>query len=194
MANLGQTFDSTQVNPDTGFDPLPAGDYIAMIIDSAMKPTKNGAGQYLELTLQVVDGPYAQRLLWDRLMLDHPNNKTVEIAQRKLSAICHAVNVLKVQDSTQLHNIPLKVRVKFVDDPQFGPKNEIGGYKPASGAQVGNAQPVYHAPATQPAPQQQAMPWQQQPAAQSPQQQQAPASQPQGEQQSAQPPWAGKAA
>ena len=99
MANLGTTFDANAVEPQSDFAPLPAGDYLAMIVDSQMKDTKTGRGQYLELTLQVVDGPMAKRLLWDRLTLIHDNAKTVEINQRKLSSICHAVGVLQVSDS-----------------------------------------------------------------------------------------------
>ena len=133
MANLGTTFDANAIEPQSDFAPLPAGDYLAMIVDSQMKDTKTGRGQYLELTLQVVDGPMANRLLWDRLTLIHDNAKAVEIAQRQLSAICHAVGVLQVSDSAQLHSRPMIVRVKYVEDQQYGPKNEISAYKPANG-------------------------------------------------------------
>jgi hypothetical protein len=112
MAELGQSFDATTVEPHTDFEAIPAGDYLCLITDSQMKTTKNGMGQYLELVLQVLDGPYKNRQLWDRLTLIHPHPKTVEIAQRQLSALCHAAGVLQVQDSVQLHNIPLRVRVK----------------------------------------------------------------------------------
>lgn len=140
-------FDANTVQPQTDFAPLPAGDYLAMIVDSAMKATKTGRGQYLELILQVIDGPMTNRLLWDRLTLIHDNAKTVEIAQRQLSAICHAVGVLQVQDSAQLHNQPMVVRVKYIDDQQYGPKNEISAYKSANG-QSGHPAPA--AATTQP--------------------------------------------
>lgn len=139
-------FDANQVQPQTDFAPVPAGDYLAMIIDSEMKATKTGRGQYLALTLQVIDGPMANRLLWDRLTLVHDNPKTVEIAQRALSAICHAVGVLQVTDSAQLHNRPLVVRVKYVEDQQYGPKNEVGGYKPANGQGGAPAPAAWKAP------------------------------------------------
>lgn len=181
MADIGN-FDATQVDPATGFDPLPAGDYPVIIIDSGMKSTKNGAGRYLELTMQVIDGQFANRLIWDRLILEHTNAKTVEIAERQLSAICHAVGVLQVQDSTQLHDRPFTVRVKFVSDPQYGGKNEVSSYK-AIAATATSQQQV---PAQPPA-----MPWQQQ----QPQQPQPQASAPQSsapepEAQAAAPPWA----
>lgn len=199
MAQLGQTFDANNVQPQSDFAPLPAGDYSAMIIDSTIKPTKNGAGQYLELTMQVLDGPCANRLLWDRLTIQHPNAKTVEIAQRQLSAICHAVGVLTVSDSSQLHNRPMRVRVKYLEDQQYGPKNEIGAYK-AVGASAPSqaAQPqqpaawaATSAPQTQPqhqpgAPSVQSAQWSQQP----PQAQPSPA--PQQPAAASAPPWAAR--
>ena len=55
MANLSG-FDANQVEPNTSFDPVPAGKYQAVITDTEMKPTKAGTGQYLELTFQIQGG------------------------------------------------------------------------------------------------------------------------------------------
>lgn len=156
MAYLGQSFDANSVSPDAVFEPLPAGDYLAVIVDSDMKGTKNGAGSYLELVLQVIEGNYANRQIWDRLTLVHPNSKTVEIAQRRLSAICHAVGMLQITDSAQLHNRPMTVRVKVINDAEYGLKNEVTGYKPAGNqppqsSPVAQPQHVQAAPQTRPA-------------------------------------------
>lgn len=152
MANLGATFDATSVAPADDFTPLPAGDYRAMIIDSEMKPTKDGTGQYLAITMQVIDGQFQGRLIWDRLNLINRNPKAAEIAQRTLSAICHAVGVLQVQDSTQLHNRPMIVRVKFLEDPQYGPKNEVASYKPINGTGAPMSSAPFEQPAAAPVP------------------------------------------
>lgn len=127
MANLSG-FDATQVDPSVDFEPIPAGKYLAIITDSGMKPTKSGNGSYLELTFQVLDGPYKNRLLWSRLNLDNPNRQAVEIARGQLSAICHAVGVPRPKDSVELHGIPLTitVRLKRRDDGEVF--NEIRGY------------------------------------------------------------------
>ncbi|MBE0559116.1 MAG: DUF669 domain-containing protein, partial [Proteobacteria bacterium] len=88
------------------------GKYLAIISDSGMKPTKNGSGSFLELTFQVIDGPYKNRLLWSRLNLDNPNKQAVEIARAQLSALCRAVGVMQPKDSLELHNLPLQITVK----------------------------------------------------------------------------------
>ena len=47
MASLGQTFDASTVEPNSGFDVLPPGKYLAQITSSEMRATKDGQGQYL---------------------------------------------------------------------------------------------------------------------------------------------------
>jgi hypothetical protein len=92
-----------------------------------------------------------------------------------------------VQDSTQLHNRPMVVRLKYIEDPQYGPKNEIGSYKAIQGLALTAQRPTAQAPA--------AMPWQGQAPAAQPQPQasaptaQAPAWTPQPAAASV-PPWA----
>jgi hypothetical protein len=111
MASLN--FDATQVEPSTGKDPIPAGKYVAAIVASEMKPTKNGAGQYLECEYQVLDGEHKGRKVWSRHNLQHPNAQTVQIARGELSAICRAVGIMTPKDSSELHNLPLSITVKL---------------------------------------------------------------------------------
>lgn len=128
MANLNG-FDAATVDPATDFEPLPAGKYLTVITDSQMKPTKSGSGHYLELTFQVIDGQFKNRLLWARLNLDNPNRQAVQIAQGELSAICRAVGVLQPKDSVELHNLPLQITVKCKKRDDTGDVvNEIRGY------------------------------------------------------------------
>jgi hypothetical protein len=139
MAFLGQTFNANDVEPSSSsFEVLPAGKYQAQIVNSEMRDTKTGSGQYLWLELAITDGPHANKRLFDRLNLVNPNDKAVEIAQRTLSAICHATGQMQVQDSEQLHNRAMIVNVKV---RPAGPDksgthreaaNEIGGYEAVS--------------------------------------------------------------
>ena len=176
MAQLNY-FDASQVSPQDNFTPLAAGDYLVMAIDSEVKITKNGMGSYLAISLQVLDGPNAGRMVWDNIQLQNNNPQTVEIGQRQLSGICHATGVLQLSDSSQLHNIPVVARVIVKNDPAYGPKNEIKAYKPANQQAAGAPQPFSQPPMAQP-PQQAPMAQpQQQPPMGYPQQ--APMAQPQ---------------
>lgn len=128
MADL-RGFDANQVEPTSDFEPIPAGKYPAVITESEMKPNKAGTGHYLQLTFQVIEGPYQNRLLWARLNLDNPNPTAVQIAQAELSALCRAVGVLAPNDSADLHDLPLTIHVKCRKRDDTGEiSNEIKGY------------------------------------------------------------------
>jgi len=128
MVSLGN-FDASQVDPTTPFDPIPAGKYLAVITESEMKATKSGAGQYLELVFEIVEGEHKGRKLWARLNLNHPNQTTVKIARAELSAICRAVGVMRPQDSVELHNLPLVITVRCKKRPDTGEiVNEVRGF------------------------------------------------------------------
>lgn len=124
-------FDARSVAPSTGaMDAIPAGWYNAMIDESGLKPTKDGQGNYLELRLNVIDGQYAGRKLFTRLNLRNANPVAQEIAYKDLSAICHATGVIQVQDSGQLHGIPMKVKVKLRKaTDEYEASNEVSAYK-----------------------------------------------------------------
>lgn len=134
MADL-RGFDAQTVEPNDSFDPLPNGDYLCIITASEMKPTKAGDGAYLELEMQVLEGQYQGRKLWDRLNLNNANDTTVKIAKGTLSAICRAVGVLHPKDSCELHDLPMLVKVacKKRDDTDEL-TNVVKSYKKRDGA------------------------------------------------------------
>ena len=177
MAIFAQTFDANTVEP-SNFDVFPAGKYLAQIVASEMRPTKDGRGQYLFLELDILEGLFAGRKLFDRLNLVNDNPDTVDIATRTLSSICRATGQMQVKDSEQLHLIPLIADVR-VRPPkgQYGESNSIR-YLPrnAAAAPATRAPGAYAsapAPATAPSPQPQpatpmapaagGLPWQRQP-------------------------------
>ena len=81
-------FNANEVEPSTGYDPIPVGKYQAVITESEMKPTKTGNGQYLQLEFEIIEGDYKNRKIWARLNLENANTDAVRIARADLSAIC----------------------------------------------------------------------------------------------------------
>jgi hypothetical protein len=140
MANLN--FNANNVEPAADFDPIPAAKYVAVITNSEFKPTKNGSGNYLELTFQVIEGQYKGRLIWARLNLEHQNEMTSKISRGQLAAICQAVGVMTPKDSAELHNLPLVISVKLKKRSDTGElTNEIKGYSKRETATAPAAQP-----------------------------------------------------
>ena len=126
-------FDAELVDPTDTFTPLPPGDYTVRVDDAMREPTKDSTGQMLTLRLQVVGGPYANRLLFDRLNLWNRSQQAVEIAQRTLSQICHAIGILKLKKVSDLLTETLFVAHVGIDknNPEY---NRVKGYSPAGGA------------------------------------------------------------
>jgi hypothetical protein len=121
------------VDPNVAFDPLPAGWYNAVIINAEMRPNgpnaKDPNGQQMEITLQVIDGEHAGRKLFDRLNLINSNPAASEIAYKTLKAIYNAIGVARVNDSAEMHGIPLKVKVKLKPaEGTYSANNEVQGY------------------------------------------------------------------
>ena len=128
MANL-QGFNANNVEPTKDFEPIPAGKYMAMVTASEIKPNKAGTGEFLELTFTVLEGEFKNRLLWSRFNLKNPNEMAVKIGQAELSALCRAVGVMTPRDSTDLHSLPVILKVKCKNRKDTGEiVNEIKGY------------------------------------------------------------------
>ncbi|MFN0038211.1 MAG: DUF669 domain-containing protein [Burkholderiales bacterium] len=105
-------FDANAVEPSAGFDDLPEGQYVAEIIKSEEKGTKDGKGKYLALTWSVSDGKYAKRQAWTNLNLDNPSAQAVNIAKAELSAICRATGVMQPRSSEELHLKRCRITIK----------------------------------------------------------------------------------
>lgn len=130
MAFLGDDgFDSTGVEPAGKPDPLPAGTYRCVCVASEWKETRSGDGKYIQFDWQVIDGEHTGRRVSSRLNLHNASDKAVQIARSELSSICHACNVLHPRDTSELHDIPIQLKVAVK-----GEYNEVKGYAPDRGA------------------------------------------------------------
>lgn len=145
-------FDATTVDPTSPIAALPAGTYRAHITASEVKPTKNQTGKYLQLEFTVLDGDFKGRKFWERLNIQNTNQTAQEIAQRTLSAICHATGVLKLTNSQQLHHIPVTVKLTVKQDAGYEPRNEVKGYEKAEGGAPATAATTSAPPASAAAP------------------------------------------
>ena len=101
---------------------LPAGEYTMQIVQSDLRPTKAGTGQYLWLEFDVVSGPCAPgRKFWDRLNIENPNDQAKKIGLFQLLAISKAVGfAFPPPDSQELHFKPVKVVIKHKENKQGG--------------------------------------------------------------------------
>ena len=120
-------FSAANVNTSAGdFEPLPAGDYNMMIIETDISENKKGTGSYLKVVLHCLDEEYAGRRVYEYINFVHQNEKVQTIGERQLAELCNACGVLELSDTQELHDIPLKARLKIeAGNEQFGPSNKV---------------------------------------------------------------------
>ena len=112
MVQLPDTYNTEDNNEQMAdFTAIPTGKYIAIIVKSEMKTTRDQTGNYLKLELKIIDGKHKGRIVFDMLNLVNQNSQTMQIANNILNTICNACGKVSVQDSLELHNIPMNITV-----------------------------------------------------------------------------------
>jgi len=142
-------FDATNVAPNLGLVPVPAGIYMCTIVEQEQKPTAKGDAAYLAITWQITEGEFTGRKVFERLNLWNANPTAVEMANGTLSAILRATGKIRVGDSSELLGQSCKVEVSLrgaETNKQTGevyePQNRIKAYHSPTGqplTQIGGA-------------------------------------------------------
>jgi hypothetical protein len=159
MADLGDTFDPNAIPEDErNFDPVPAGEYLLQVVESDLN--RKGNNEMLKLTIDVMDGPFANRKIFENLNIRHENPTAQGIAQRALADLCIAVGVAGLRNSEELHFKPFIGRVKIQEDKtgQYGPQNRIARYRPRSNQPPAAKNPTSAPAAAHPQPSGQSQP------------------------------------
>jgi len=139
MARLDEQFNADQHEEQQSFEPLPAGEYPAHVTDSDIKDTKKGDGKYIKLTWEILDGPFAGRLVFENYNYINSSAQAAEIGQRDFASACRALGRPNVTDTEQLHAIPAIIKLKIQPGKDgYAPQNKIAKYSPVS---AGIAQP-----------------------------------------------------
>lgn len=141
-------FNAEEVEPNTAPEALPAGDYVAQVVGSELKPTASGSGEYLKLEIEILTSEFSGRRVFDQLNIRNDSPEAERIGRAQLSALCHAIGVMRVTDSQQLHGKPFTIKLAVKEDPQYGKQNKVKGYKAATATP--QAAPL-HAAASAPA-------------------------------------------
>ena len=147
-------FDATQVQPAIDVTCLPAGWYPVVVTATEMRQTSAGTGAYLQATLRVVDGPHKNHIILHRMNVQNPNPTAVEMANRVLSALCHAMHKLRITDTEELHGTPVEALLTVQPPRQhpttgesYGASNDVRTYR----SLAPGAAPAAPVPTQQPA-------------------------------------------
>lgn len=138
MAFLSESFDVNElpVGNTGSFEPLPAGWYTVTISQAELKATKAGTGQYIKLRYDVTGPTHQGRVVFGNLNIKNPNPKAEEIGRQQLGDIMRAIGLAKVTDTDQLIGGQIAIKLDVKEDAQYGPSNEVKGFKSVSGSQA----------------------------------------------------------
>lgn len=120
---------------------IPKGEYTAEITRSEIKDfhwqNSGAVGKSLSLMFRIIDGEYAGRVIWDNPQLSNSEfDGFVEQGQKRIKQIAGAVGITNLNDSTQLHDVPMTIQLGIEIDKngQYDDKNIIKKVIPLKGA------------------------------------------------------------
>ena len=108
-----------------------------VIVGSALKPTRDQQGGYMELTLECIDGPCKGQTQVDRLNLQNKSADAVRIANQQLSAYCAVTGVFAFRATEELHGKPFVIETKPSGDK--GTQFEVAKLYDMAGNEAGKA-------------------------------------------------------
>lgn len=154
MANLGTSFLADDLPTGGSYECLPAGWYTATINSAEVKATKSGTGRYIAVRYDITGPSHEGRVIYANLNIENHNPKAEEIGRQQLRSLMEAIGLAKLTDTDQLIGASVKIKLKVKNDPQYGDKNEVGGFAstgsspmkpaaatPASASKPSNAPP-----------------------------------------------------
>jgi len=141
MAKLPESFRTIESNDDL----LEPGDYLAEIIKTELKTTKNGDGQYFAFQFQILGGKSKGRVVFTNINIVNPNPVAMSIAKGTMTKIAKAIDMDPKRldhpdfDTDEMLKKPMMIVVTKRPDTDAYPGNDIKNYKKASATGTSDA-------------------------------------------------------
>jgi hypothetical protein len=118
-------FDTREYTPEpSSFDPLPEGTYNGMIVKALEKVSQTSGNAYASLEIEIIDGQYKGRKVYDNLFLHSTNATAQNIARAKLNGIATSLDLAVINGEQDFLFKPLAVSVNIDKDG----KNQVKKY------------------------------------------------------------------
>ena len=122
------TLKDAQESPS--FDPVPPGEYTAVVKSAEMKDTKAGDGKYIKLRLDITGPTHTGRVLFSNVTVKNKTAQAETIGRGQLAAILASSGLAQFDHSDQMIGVNVAVDVIIKDDPTYGRGNEVKRFKP----------------------------------------------------------------
>lgn len=117
----------------SGFDAIPAGQYIVCARKAEVQKTKTGTGEYVKVEFEILSGEYRGRKLWSQFNVKNDNPKAVEIGRGQMKSFFVAAGLtpeqIKKVDTASFIGQTAVANVKVEKDETYGDKNVITSFK-----------------------------------------------------------------
>ena len=116
---------------ETSFQPLPAGEYKAIIIKAELVQTKNGTGKRIAYQIQIIEGPYKSRIIPDGFNIVNDSEIAQNIGRSQFAACRVAVGAEPYSNLEQIVNKPCYVVLGVKPGSgSFADSNQVKTFKP----------------------------------------------------------------
>jgi hypothetical protein len=130
---LPEMFDPAAHEGTQDLVPVPAGWYLAHIVEAEVRDAANGNGNYLWTAFEIIEGQYKGRKVFHNVTIHNASQQAVEIGQRLMTDIYIACGITGPTRSIDvlLHK-PIKIRVNIRRDPngEYSDKNRVTAARP----------------------------------------------------------------
>jgi hypothetical protein len=145
---LDESFDLDSLpTSQPSFEPIPAGWYMASINSAEIRPTKSG-GKMIALKYEVLGPTHAGRFVFGNINIRNSNPKAEEIGRQQLGDIMRAIGLSRLSDTDDFIGGKLSIKVQVTQSEQYGPGNEIRGWKAIEGSSIPRPTMPTSAPST----------------------------------------------
>jgi hypothetical protein len=131
MGNANLNLDEINESDALGTkEPAPEGWYMLRVVDSEIRETKAGTGQYVSYEFEIVDLPGKKH--WENYNFENPSEVAQRIARAQLKCLAKACGKAggTLSDFAQLHGKVFDAKLRILPAQNgYGPKNQIAEYK-----------------------------------------------------------------
>ena len=126
----------TNLGDKKSYEPLPDDSYTVSLNRVGEKSTKAGNGTMIDVSFQVVDGEFKNRLIWDSFLISHSNPRAAGIGLQRLDSMLKSIGVYGGfealgNDSSQLEEFigrQFIVNTAIESNPGYKPRNVVKKY------------------------------------------------------------------
>jgi hypothetical protein len=140
MAEIGFDWENAE---DATFEPVPPGKYQVVCLSCQDKEKEPGkTSRNLELEIQ--DGQYKGRKIWDFLLVNHPSEAAQKISRGRFKQFVLATGI-RPNDTDDLVGHTVTATVKVKTDQNGNLQNQVSSYSAVKGAAPAQAAPPQQA-------------------------------------------------